>query len=267
MTRFCLRLLAGLGLLVLLAPLAVVIVNAFNADRLLSGWGGFTTQWFEEALSDRSVRNAAVGSLQIAAAATLIAAALGTFAVAFASYAPRPLAALTESLTVTRIMIPEVIIAAGLVVLLPRFGVPFGTQAVVLGHVVWGTAFFMAIAAARRAGFDRTLEDAGRDLGASPFRVFHTIVIPDLVPGLIAGALLTFTFSFDDVVTTVFLAGPDTVTLPTEILSRIRRGIDPSINAIGVLVMLVTVVGLAAATAITGPFSLATRTETRKDDA
>jgi putrescine transport system permease protein len=252
MTRWLLRALFLLGMFILLAPLVVVVANSFNADVLLSGWGGFTTHWFQDVAGDESVRHAAMGSLKIALAATAGSAVLGTLVVGFSSYAPRTLGRLTDALTVSRIMMPEIVIASGLIVFLPRFGFSFGTPAVIVGHIVWDTAFFISIAGARRAGFDRTLEEAARDLGASPFRVFRTITVPDLVPGLVAGALLAFTFSFDDVVTSVFLSGPDTSTLPLEILSRIRHGINPSINAIGVLVMAVTVVGLGAATALGG---------------
>jgi spermidine/putrescine transport system permease protein len=177
---------------------------------------------------------------------------IGTLAVAFSHYAPAPVRRIADGLTVTRVMVPEVIMAAGLVLFLPKLGFTFGTWTVVLGQTVWAVAFFIAIAGARRAGFDRRIEDAGRDLGASAWRVLRTLVLPDMLPGVIAGALLTFTFSFDDVVTTVFLAGPTTSTLPTTILARIRRGITPEINAVGVMVMIVTIVLLALATAISG---------------
>ena len=252
MTRWLLRVLFLIGMFLLLAPLGVVVANSFNADPLLSGWGGFTTRWFREVLADDSVRRAALGSLNIALAVTAGSAVLGTLVVGFSSYAPRTLGRVTDVLTVTRIMMPEVVIASGLIVFLPGLGFSFGTPTVIVGHIVWDAAFFISVAGARRAGFDRRLEDAARDLGAAPSRVFRTITVPDLIPGLVAGALLAFTFSFDDVVTSVFLAGPDTSTLPLEILSRIRHGINPSINAIGVLVMAVTVLGLGAATALAG---------------
>jgi ABC-type spermidine/putrescine transport system permease subunit II len=252
MTKLAVRIVFALGMIVLLAPLAIVFVNAFNADRLLSGWGGFTFHWFTDVLSDPTVGTAALGSLEIALAATLGSAILGTLTVGFARYAPRTLGRITESLTITRIMMPEIVIAASLTIFVPLIGLTFGNVAVIIGHIVWGTAFFISIAGARRAGFDYRLEEAAQDLGASPLRVFRTITIPDLLPGLIAGALLAFTFSFDDVVTTLFLAGPNTATLPLEILSRIRHGINPSINAIGVLVTLVTVICLGGAAAIGG---------------
>ena len=246
------RVVAFIGFAIMIAPLIAVIVNAFNANVLLSNWGGFTTHWFTDAIDDSSVRSAAGQSVEIAALVTAFSAVMGTLAVAFSSYSPRWLQRLSGSLTITRVMVPEIIMAAGLILLMPKLGFTFGTWTVVLGQTVWAVAFFIAILAARRAGFDRRLEDAGRDLGASTWRVLRTIVLPDLMPGIIAGALLTFTFSFDDVVTTEFLSGPSTMTLPTTILARIRRGITPEINAIGVLVMLVTIILLALATVVSG---------------
>lgn len=250
--RWTIRAVAVLGFFIMIAPLIAVVINAFNANQLLSGWGGFTTHWFTDAVRDADIRTAAVHSVVIGLLVTLISTVLGTLAVAFSHYAPAPVRRIADGLTVTRVMVPEVIMAAGLVLFLPKLGLTFGIWTVVLGQTVWAVAFFIAIAGARRAGFDRRVEDAGRDLGASAWRVLRTLVLPDMLPGVIAGALLTFTFSFDDVVTTVFLAGPTTSTLPTTILARIRRGITPEINAVGVMVMMVTIVLLALATAVSG---------------
>jgi putrescine transport system permease protein len=252
MTRLVVRVVAVVGFVLLIAPLLAVIVNAFNADELLSGWGGFTTRWFSDTVHDHEIRTSAGRSVEVAAAVTAISTILGTLAVAFSAYVPAAVRRLTDGLTVTRVMMPGVIMAAGLVILFPVVQLPFGLRAVILGQVVWAVAIFIVIAGARRAGFDRSLEDAARDLGASPLRVLWTLVIPDLLPGIAAGALMVFTFSFDDVVTPVFLSGSGTPTLPVTILARIHRGITPAINAVGVLVMIVTLVGLALATLFAG---------------
>jgi ABC-type spermidine/putrescine transport system permease subunit II len=251
-TRTAIRVVAAVGFILMVAPLFAVIVNAFNANIILSGWGGFTTRWFGAVVRDTDVRSATFRSLEIAAAVTAISTVVGTLAVAFSAYVPVPVRAFTDGLTIARVMVPEIIMSAGLIIVLPELGFRFGVEAVIIGQSVWAIAFFIAIAGARRAGFDRRLEDAARDLGASPFRVLRTIVIPDLMPGIVAGALLTFTFSFDDVVTTVFLSGPGSGTLPTFILASIRHGITPSINAIGVMVMAATITLLALATLASG---------------
>lgn len=252
MTRAAVRIVAIVGFLILVAPLISMIVNAFNSDEILSGWGGFTTRWFSETVHDGQIRASAAQSLRVAAAVTLISTALGTLAVAFSAYVPATVRRVTDSLTVARVMMPGVIMAAGLVILFPVIHLRFGVEAIILGQTVWGVAIFIVIAGARRAGFDRRLEDAARDLGASPLRVLRTLVIPDLLPGIAAGALIVFTFSFDDVVTPTFLAGSETPTLPVTILARIHHGINPSINAVGVLVMLVTLVALALVTLVSG---------------
>ncbi len=252
MTRVSVRIVAFVGYALLIAPLVAVVVNAFNADAILSGWGGFTTHWFSDTVHDHEIRASALRSLEVAAAVTVISTVLGTLAVAFSAYAPASVRRLTDTLTVARVMMPGVIMAAGLVILFPVVHLRFGLRAVILGQVVWAVAIFVTIAAARRSGFDRRLEDAARDLGASPLRVLLTLVVPDLLPGIAAGALMVFTFSFDDVVTPVFLSGSGTPTLPVTILARIHRGITPSINAVGVLVMLVTLIGLGLATVLSG---------------
>jgi ABC-type spermidine/putrescine transport system permease subunit II len=252
MTRTAIRVLAAVGFILMIAPLFAVIANAFNANVILSGWDGFTTKWFGAVVRDTEVRHSTIRSLEVAAAVTAISTVVGTLAVAFSAYAPPWVRRLTDGLTVMRVMVPEIIMSAGLIIVLPQLGIRFGLKAVIIGQSVWAIAFFIAIAGARRAGFDRRLEDAARDLGASPFRVLRTIVIPDLMPGIIAAALLTFTFSFDDVVTTVFLSGPGSGTLPTFILGAIRHGITPSINAVGVMVMAATITLLALATLVSG---------------
>jgi ABC-type spermidine/putrescine transport system permease subunit II len=252
MTRAVLRLLAAIGFILMVAPLVAVIVNAFNSNAILSGWDGFTTSWFGSVVHDSEVRDATIRSIEVAAAVTAISTVVGTLTVAFSAYVPAPVRALTDGLTITRVMVPEIIMSAGLIIVLPEVGFRFGLETIIIGQSVWAIAFFIAIAGARRAGFDRRLEDAARDLGASPFRVLRTIVIPDLMPGIVAAALLTFTFSFDDVITTVFLSGAGSGTLPTLILARIRHGITPEINAIGVMVMIATITLLALATLASG---------------
>lgn len=252
MTKWVIRVLFIVGMAILVLPIVVVVINAFNANELLSGWGGFTFHWVAHVFADQDVRQATVGSFVIGGISTAVSTVIGTLVVGFAAYSPGWARRVTGALTISRIMLPEVVLAAGLIVLMPRIGIRFSTTAVVLGHIVWCSAYFIAIAGARRAGFDRTLEDAARDLGAPPFRVFRTIVVPDLVPGLVAGAVVAFMFSFDDVVTSTFLSGPDTNTLPLDILSRIHHGISPTINAIGLFIMIVMTVCLTAVAALGG---------------
>jgi len=138
-------------------------------------------------------------------------------------------------------------IATALFLVFTRLHLQLGTVAVVIGHTVWNSAYATLIVQARTASLDPALEDAAADLGASPWRVFRRVTMPGLLPAIVAAGLLAFTFSFDDIVTTFFLNGSDTPTLPVVIMSMIRFRISPEINAIGILVMLFTVTMFAIA--------------------
>jgi ABC-type spermidine/putrescine transport system permease subunit II len=131
--------------------------------------------------------------------------------------------------------------AVALFLLFSKIKFPLGTTAVVIGHVVWNSAYATLIIQARVVTLDPALEDAAADLGANPWRVFRRVTFPGLLPGIVAAGLLVFTFSFDDVVTSYFLTGSGTAPLPVVLLSMIRFRITPEINAIGMLVMLFTV--------------------------
>lgn len=227
----------GLILVFLYAPLARVVVNALNTNELGTSFDGFTLDWYRAAWNDETVRDSLRVSLVLALVASALSTTLALAAVIGARASSGPLRTVWRLLTASRLLLPEVVIAAGISVLLPVLGIQLGWIALVIGHVVFQTAFAIVLIEARASGRDPRLEDAAADLGAPPARVLRTVVLPDLAPGIWAAALLTFLFSFDDVVLSRLLASPDTPTLPVTILSLISRRPSPEIDAIGTVVM------------------------------
>jgi ABC-type spermidine/putrescine transport system permease subunit II len=223
-------------------PIGMVVVNAFNADESLLGWGGATTRWLTEAFADPKVQRDFVTSCVIALLSTVVAVALSLAAVMAVSRLPRRAGAMLQTLTYARLMIPEVVIAGGILLVIQRLGLTTGTWSVVAGHIVFCSAYATLVLQSRFATLTGTYDEAAADLGASPRRVFLRVLWPMMMPAVVVASLLSFTFSFDDVVSTVFLAGPETETLPVLILSLARHGTSPEINAIAVAFMFVSLV-------------------------
>jgi ABC-type spermidine/putrescine transport system permease subunit II len=229
----------------LYAPIVLVMVNAFNQDEFLTHWGGFTFHWFSDALHDERVRQDFRNSAVIAALSTAISIGIAIPAGLWARGASERGRRLLDATTYMRIVLPEVVAALGLFMLFRRLDVPLGMATVVIGHVVFNSAYATVIIQARVATIPRHLEEAAADLGASPRRVFQRVTVPMLMPGIIVAALVTFTFSFDDVVTSVFLSGTGTETLPMLIFGLARFHVSADVNAIGASLLAVTLVLLA----------------------
>jgi ABC-type spermidine/putrescine transport system permease subunit II len=244
---------AGLSLLVLLfmwVPLIVVAVNSFNQQTIMAGWGGFTTHWYGLALHDQNVQTGLRTTLYIAIASSLLSLAIAVSGALWWRRASPKARAVYDGLIYARIILPEVVSATALFFLFLKIHYTLGLTAIVIGHTVWNSAYAAIIVQARMAGLDPALEEAAADLGATPWRTFRRVTLSALLPAIIAAGLLAFTFSFDDVVTSVFLQGASNTPLPVVILGMIRFRITPEINAIGLLVMLFTVTLMSVAVAI-----------------
>ena len=223
------------------APLVIVAINSINSDTLLASWKGATTHWYGDAFHAQSVRSGLRQTMEIAFVSTTISVMLAVTGTLWWRRASTRGRRLFDALTYLRIMLPEVVFAVALFLLFSKLSFQLGTTAVVIGHVVWSSAYATLIVQARTATLDPALESAAADLGANPWRVFRRVTLPGLMPGILAAGLLTFTFSFDDVVTSYFLTGAGTAPLPVVILSMIRFRITPEINAVGMMVMVFTV--------------------------
>ena len=233
--------------LFLYAPLFVLAAFSFNRERLTAKWRGFTLDWYVRLLDNTQVLTALRNSLLVAGAATLLATAIGTAAaLAFHRHRFRRQAALDGLLTLP-IVIPEIVMAASLLLLFAGIGLRLGFLSVVLAHVAFSVSYAVVVVRARLAGFDRSLEEAAMDLGAGPWRTFLRVTLPGIAPGVLAAALLVFALSIDDYVITSFVAGVGSTTLPLQIYSMVRSGISPEINAVSTVLLLATALLLFAA--------------------
>jgi ABC-type spermidine/putrescine transport system permease subunit II len=231
--------LAILGFLWL--PLIAVVINSFNTDTLMAGWGGATGHWYRLALSDENVRSGLRTTLEIATLSTIVSLVVAVTGALWWRRAPRRARAVYDGFVYARIILPEVVFATSLFFLFLKVHFTLGLTAIVVGHSVWNSAYATVIIQARLIDLDPALEEAAADLGATPWRAFRRVTLMTLLPAIAAAGLLAFTFSFDDVVTSFFLQGTSSSPLPIVIFGMIRFRITPEINAIGVMVMLFTV--------------------------
>ena len=231
----------------LYAPLIVLVAFSFNRARLAARWEGFTLEWYAVALRDQHVLAALRNSVIIALATTVLATAAGT-AAALAFHRLRLRAHGTwDALVVVPLVLPEIVLAASLVLLFAAMGLRLGFFTVVLAHVAFSLSYAIVVVRARLAGFDRSLEEAAMDLGASPLRTLRHVTLPLIAPGILAAALLVFSVSIDDYVVTSFVAGVGATTLPLHIYSMVRSGLSPEINAVSTVLLTATVLLLFAA--------------------
>jgi putrescine transport system permease protein len=237
-----------LGLGFLYAPIVVLIAYSFNASNLVTVWGGFSTRWYAALFSDAPLMAAAWVSLQVAILASLIATFLGTLAaIAFERHGRFRGRSLLTGLVFGPMVMPEVMIGLSLLLMFIGIGLDRGIATIVIGHATFCTGFVAVVVSARLRGFDRALEEAAADLGAGPWRVLATVTLPLLAPAILAGALLAFTLSLDDLVIASFVSGPGATTLPMRLYSQVRLGVNPEINAAStLLVTLVSAAVLAA---------------------
>lgn len=244
----------ALGYVFLYGPIATLVVYSFNASRLVTVWAGFSTHWYGALLHNEAIQRAALVSLRVALVAASGALVLGTLAgFALARYRRFPGRALFAAMTMAPLVMPEVIIGLSLLLLFVALeeatGWPRGrgVLTITIAHITLGLAYVAVVVEARLAAFDRSLEEAALDLGARPWKVFAVITLPLIAPALLAGWLLAFTLSLDDLVIASFTSGPAATTLPMVIFSSVRLGVSPQINALATLFLGgVTVVVTAA---------------------
>lgn len=238
----------GLGLTFLYGPILVLVAYSFNASALVTVWGGFSTHWYGVLFSDGPLVAAGLVSLRVALAASLIATVLGTLAALALDRSGRfPGRRTFTGLVTAPMVMPEVITGLSLLLLFVGIGLDRGVGTIVIAHATLGLGFVAVVVGARLKGLDRTLEEAATDLGAPPLRVFATITLPLIAPAVVAGFLLAFTLSLDDLVIASFVSGPGATTLPMRLYSQVRLGVNPEVNAASTLLVGgVTLIVLAA---------------------
>ncbi len=236
-------------------PIVVVVIFSFNANRLATIWTGFSLHWYDVALHDRVVLSALTNSFQVALPNAILATLFGTMAALGLQRVPKRLRIGFDALTYISIIVPEIVIALSTLVLFATsFGwindvtgmrLNLGIPTIVAAHMLFNISIVLLLVRARLTGMDRTLVEASFDLYATPWRTFRQVTFPQLVPAIVAGFLLAFTFSFDDYVITSFVSGPGSSTLPVFIFGQVKRGVTPETNAVATMMLLVTLAMLA----------------------
>ncbi len=241
-----------LGLAFLYLPIAILIIYSFNESRLVTVWGGWSTRWYAALLEDSAMVEAAFTSLRVAFLSATTATVLGTLAALALVRLGRFRARIPFSLLVyAPIVMPEVITGLALLLLFVAIDLDRGFWTVAIAHTTLTMCFVTLVVQARLVSFDRTLEEAAMDLGASPIRTLWSITLPLIAPAVAAGWLLAFTLSLDDFVLASFTTGPGATTLPIRIYSEVRLGVKPEVNAISTLMIATVAVAVCAASLLT----------------
>jgi putrescine transport system permease protein len=239
----------ALGLAFLYLPIAILVIYSFNASRLVTIWGGWSTRWYVALWHDQAMLDAAWASLRIAALSATAASVLGTLAAVVLVRAGRFCGrTMFSGLVYAPLVMPEVIIGLSLLLLFVALDLDRGFWTVAIAHTTLTLSFVTVVVQSRLLTFDRSLEEAAMDLGCPPLKTFLTITLPLIFPAIAAGWMLAFTLSFDDLVIASFSTGPGATTLPMRIYSEVRLGVKPEINAICTIMIAVVAVGVVAAT-------------------
>ncbi|MGH7287327.1 MAG: ABC transporter permease [Myxococcota bacterium] len=225
-------------------PIVILVLFSFNQSKLNIVWTGFTFEWYAALWHDTVLIRTLKNSLIVATATTAVSVVLGT-AGAWLLHRYRYRASGTlETLVFLPMIVPEVILGVSLLILFVTIGLKLGYTTIVISHVTFCFPFVMAAVQARLAGLDPALEEAALDLGATPLQAFSKVLVPYLMPAIVSGALMSFTLSLDELIVTYFTASAGTRTLPLEIFGRVKKGLDPSLNAISTVFVGVTVLAV-----------------------
>ncbi len=222
----------------LYVPLIIVVAYSFNDSRLNAEWVGFTLNWYHVLFNDGQMIGAAVNSLTIAVVSSLVATVLGTMAgIAIHRYKPKFL----PFMVITPVAMPEILLGVSLLLFFIQvMNLTLGMISIIIAHITFCIGFVTIVVRARLAGMDESIFEAARDLGATPWQTFRLVTFPLIMPGVIAGTLMSFTLSIDDFVITFFTVGVGVSTLPLQIYSMIKIAVTPEVNAVSTLLMLLT---------------------------
>jgi spermidine/putrescine transport system permease protein len=221
-------------------PIIVLIIYSFNSSKYSVAWKGFSTIWYENLMSYDSLLEAAWHSISVAFVSAIVATILGTLgALALFRYDFFG-KKLMQSLVYVLIMSPEIVMGISLLMLFVFISLPLGFTTLLIAHITFCLPFVIVTVMARLNGFDKNIIEAAKDLGASEFITFTNIILPNIIPAIIAGFLLSLTLSFDDVIISFFVTGPDYEILPLKIYSMVKLGVKPEINALCTIMFIFT---------------------------
>ena len=240
------------GLAFLYLPILLLVVYSFNDSKLVTVWGGFSTRWYVSLLHNQPLLDAAWVTVRVAFISACVATVLGTLAaitlVRFGRFKGRTL---FSGMVYAPLVMPDVIMGLSLLLLFVAMNLGRGFWTVVLAHITVSMCFVAVVVQSRLVTFDRSLEEAAEDLGCPPFKTFWLITLPIILPAIVAGWMLAFTLSLDDLVLASFATGPGATTLPMKIYSQVRLGVTPEINAVSSILVGIVAAGVLAASIFT----------------
>lgn len=240
--HFFKRLYMGMIYLFLYLPIFILILYSFNASKYSVAWTGFTWKWYEKVLENDALLEAALNSLSIATLSSFGATLLGTLgAVALFRYHFRG-KRLLKSLIYVLILSPEIVMGIALLILFVLVGLSLGFFSLLIAHITFCLPFVVVTVLSRLSGFDHSIIEAAKDLGASGWQTFWKVILPPIMPAIIAGFLLSFTLSLDDVIISFFVSGVEFEILPVKIFSMVRLGVKPEVNALCAVMFLFTII-------------------------
>ena len=232
----------GLVFLLLYLPILFVIVFSFNTSKMNIVWEGFTLKWYGSFFQNRSLMSALENTLVVSITSTVISTIIGTLGAVGLNKFNFKGKQLIDKLLYIPIVIPEIVLGVALLSIFSILNMSLGLTTIILAHITFSIPFVVITVRARISGIDKSLEEAAMDLGANRFKTFMYVTLPLLLPGVLSGAMLAFSLSLDDVVISFFTCGPGSTTLPIYIMSIVKTGVTPEVNALSTVIMLVIIV-------------------------
>lgn len=240
-----------LGFSFLYLPIVLLVIFSFNESKLVTVWGGFSTKWYVSLMSNRGILDAAWVTIRVALIAATVATVLGTLAaIALTRYTRFRGRLLFSGMVFAPLVMPEVITGLSLLLFFVAVGLDRGFVTLTLAHITFTMCFVTVVVQSRLVTFDRALEEAAMDLGATPAKAFFQVTLPVILPAVISGWMLAFTLSLDDLVISNFTSGPGATTLPMKIYSQVRLGVTPEINAVCTILIGIVTTGVIVASII-----------------
>lgn len=253
-----------LGFAFLYLPMVLLVIYSFNKSKLVTVWAGFSTKWYGELVNNEAFLNAAWVTIKVAVISSTLATILGTMAAYVLVRGGRFMGrTLFSGMIYAPLVMPEVITGLSLLLLFIGIGLDRGVLTIVLAHTTFSMCYVSVVVSSRLVTFDKSLEEAALDLGCSPWDAFRLVTLPIIAPAVIAGWLLAFTLSLDDLVIASFTAGPSATTLPIKIFSAVRLGVSPEINALSTIMIAIVTFGVISASLVSKRNSVRRQREER----
>ncbi|WP_092637432.1 ABC transporter permease [Acetanaerobacterium elongatum] len=242
MSKALSRIYVGLVYLFLYAPIAVLIIFSFNSSKSRNVWTGFTFDWYLKLFNNETIISSLFNTLLVAAVSSVVATVIGTAAAVGIHAMNKNLRAAVVNVTYLPVINPEIVTGVSLMLLFVFVGVKLGFTTLIIAHITFNVPYVILNVIPKLRQMDSHLYEAAQDLGCDPAKAFFRVVIPEIMPGIITGFLMAFTYSIDDFVISYFTSGPSSQTLPITIFSMTRKKVSPEINALSAIIFVIVLV-------------------------